>query len=162
VASLDIGETVPPPTAVPDVASSSSTSSDLEAASQNSLEQDLTSPPYVSPSLEIPRSRLIRRRDEWTEAETAADALGRIGAPATAEIVAMLDDPDATVRRRGAEILARIGGDAEEAIPSLIRIVEHDPQPQVRKAAVYALGQMGPKASAAIPVLTRMLRNAPN
>jgi HEAT repeat protein len=122
------------------------------------LESEPSSPGYVSPTLQIDPARFFRRRDDWTEAEVAADALGRIGAAAAAEAIAMLDDPSPTVRRRGAEILAHIGADAEEAIEPLIRTLEQDPDPQVRKAAAYALGQMGPQAAAAVPALTNMLR----
>jgi hypothetical protein len=150
-------EVVAPPAPVAETIGSSA-SSDEGAAPAELLEQDPASPEYVSPTLALPRSRLIRRREEWTEAEAAADALGRIGAPATAELLAMLEDADPQMRRRGAEILARIGSDAEEAVPALIRVVEQDADPQVRKAAAFALGQIGPKAEAAVPALTRMLR----
>jgi HEAT repeat protein len=74
----------------------------------------------------------------------------------------MLDDPDPLKRRRGAEMLARIGSDAAPAIPALIRLVEQDPDLQVRKAAAFALGQMGPTAQAAIPALSRMMQASSN
>jgi hypothetical protein len=153
-------EGVTPPAAIPEAGSS--TSSDFNVAPRELVEADPASPEYVSPTLEIDRARLFRRRDEWTLAETAADALGRIGAPATREAVAMLDDPNPTIRRRGCEILARIGGGAEEAIEPLIGVLERDPDPQIRKAAAYALGQMGPQAEAAVPALTRILRDSAN
>jgi hypothetical protein len=156
-------ETVLPPAPIADASapgSGASSGPPAPIAPRELLETDSTGANYLSPSLELDSSRLIRRREEWTEAEVAADALGRIGAPATPQIVTMLDDPDPRIRRRGAEILARIGSDAEEAIPVLIRLVEQDPDLQVRKAAAFALGQMGPKAEAAIPALTRMLRGS--
>jgi HEAT repeat protein len=122
--------------------------------------EDVSSLEGGASPLQLDPARLFRRRDEWTEAETAADALGRIGAPATAQVLAMLDDPSPTVRKRGAEILAHIGSDAQAAIEPLTRMVEQDPDPQVRKAAAFALGQMGPTAAAAVPALTRMLRES--
>jgi HEAT repeat protein len=150
------GETVTPPEPVLEATSSSSSSD--EAARRELLESEASSPGYVPPTMQIDPARLFRSRDEWTVAETAADALGRIGAPATADVLPMLDDPSPEVRRRGAEILAHIGGDAETAIEPLIRMLERDPDEDVRKAAAYALGQMGPKAAAAVPALARMLR----
>jgi hypothetical protein len=157
------GEAVLPPAPIAETSSSSSSSSSSPPAP--GIPGEIGEPPsarddYVSPSLELDPSRLMRRREEWTEAEVAADALGRIGAPAAPQIATMLDDPDPRVRRRGAEILARIGSDAEAAIPALIRLVEQDPDLQVRKAAAFALGQMGPKAAPAIPALTRMMRES--
>jgi hypothetical protein len=154
------GEVVLPPAPIPESSASSSGASSGPPAAPKLLETDPGGTNYVSPSLELDQSRLIRRREEWTEAEVAADALGRIGAPATPQIVIMLNDPDPRIRRRGAEILARIGSDAEVAIPALIGVVEQDPDLQVRKAAAFALGQMGPKAEAAIPALTRMMRSS--
>jgi HEAT repeat protein len=102
----------------------------------------------------------MRRPDEWTEAEAALDALARIGGAAVPEAVAMLDDPDPVVRRRGAEILARVGPDAEGTVEPLIRVMQQDADPAVRKAATLALGQLGPKAAAAVPALTRVVREA--
>lgn len=160
--SPESGEIVAPPEAIPAsrTTSSSAIGSEAEVASRALAEQAPTASEYASPNLELPRTRLIRRREEWTEAEAAADALGRIGPPAIPEVVKMLDDSDASVRRRGAEILARIRSDAEEAIPALIRLGEQDADPQVRKAAAFALGQMGAKAAPAVPMLTRMLRSS--
>ncbi len=153
-------ETVPPPSAIPDAGientgGSSTTSADTatsELIDENASPSGLVTLPDIAPS------RIIRRRQDWTEAEVAADALGRIGAPATDEVVDMLSDADPRVRRRAAEILARIGSEAEQAIDPLIRVLEQDSDPQVRKAAAFALGQMGPKAAAAAPALLRRVR----
>ncbi len=162
-------ETVPPPAAIPDgerpdgAESSSSTSSDADAGLAAPGELLEPSSASAAPSVgaaPLSRARLFRRYDEWTEAETAADALGRIGAAAAPEVTAMLADPDPAVRRQAAEILARIGPEAEMAIEPLMRVLEEDSDRAVRKAAAYALGQMGPKAAAAAPVLLRILREA--
>ncbi len=54
--------------------------------------------------------------------------------------------------------LARIGPEAQSAVPRLIALVEQDPDEIVRKNAIRALGQIGPGAAPAVPVLVEQLR----
>jgi hypothetical protein len=151
-------EDVPPPAPVPDSAGSSSSSSEADQELAEELVEDSYAPGAGAPAYQPARSRLFRRYDQWTEAETAAHALGRLGAAAAAEVTALLADPDPAVRLRAAEILARIGPEAATAVDPLVRILEQDPDPGVRKAAAFALGQMGPEASPAVPALMELLR----
>ncbi|MBW3599765.1 MAG: HEAT repeat domain-containing protein, partial [Planctomycetes bacterium] len=155
-------ENVLPPAPIRDSDGSSSSSGEPENAATEELLDGAGSAGSLAPAYQPARSRLFRPYDEWTLAETAADALGRIGAASTEEVTAMLDDADPVIRRRGAEILARIGPDAETAVEPLLRVAEQDPDPAVRKAAIYALGQIGPNAAAAVPALMQILRDSPN
>jgi hypothetical protein len=100
----------------------------------------------------------IRAYTDWDLSETAADALGRIGAPAVPALIQALREPSAQQRLRAARVLARIGPAALEAVPVLIERLE-DADPLVRKAAARALGQIGPEAIEAVPSLMRVLQD---
>jgi len=119
-----------------------------QAVARASFEQPIDEPPRVRPA------------DEWTEQETAADALGRIGAAAVPALVQQLSSPDAAVRLKAVEVLSRIGPEAESASPQLIPLLD-DPDPAVRKAAARTLGQIGPAAKDAVPALMRTLLQPP-
>src|SRR5690349_4573148 len=60
----------------------------------------------------------------WTEQEAAAEALGRIGAAAVPALVETLRSPEAAVRLKGVEVLGRMGADAREAVPHLVRLLD--------------------------------------
>lgn len=98
----------------------------------------------------------VRRYEQWTEQEAAADALGRIGAPAIPYLQQALRSNDSLVKKQAAEVLARMGSDAKPAVNDLIPLLD-DPDLEVRKVAVRTLGRIGPDAAAAIPALMRTL-----
>lgn len=102
----------------------------------------------------VATSPRIPRREDRPMADTAADALARIGPPAVPQVTVMLSDPNPELRIRAAHILAQIGPDAKQAVPELVNRLRDEDQ-DVRKAAAHALGQMGPSASAAVPALLR-------
>ncbi|MFQ5784284.1 MAG: HEAT repeat domain-containing protein [Alphaproteobacteria bacterium] len=85
----------------------------------------------------------------------AAQALGRIGDPVSAEfLVRALRDEDEDVRADAAEALGRVGnGEAKKA---LIDSLVEDPCVDVKINAIAALGRL--KAGDAIPVLRRLVR----
>ncbi len=68
------------------------------------------------------------------------------------ELIELLDDADAHVRRGAAEGLGQSGVLARDAAPLLIDALR-DLDPQVRVAAARALGRIGPPARAAAPAL---------
>jgi len=106
------------------------------------------------------QSRLVVRLERDLDMhETAARALGRIGAAAVPELRRALADGDPAVRIQAAEVLARIGPEAESAVPDLIVALE-DENEGVRKAAARALGQIGPAAAPAVPALMRSMRES--
>jgi HEAT repeat protein len=102
------------------------------------------------------RSVPLKPLEHLTEQETAADALGRIGAPAVPALMEALQSSDVQVRVKAADVLGRMGPDANDAVPALIRLLD-DPDERVRKTATRALGRIGPSAKAAVPVLMRSL-----
>lgn len=105
---------------------------------------------------DVPKLGHVRSYHDWDLSETAADALGRIGAPAVPALVQALQSPEPIVRQRAAEVLARIGPEAASAVPYLVRAL-HDPHEPVQRMAARALGQVGPLASEAVPELLHVL-----
>jgi HEAT repeat protein len=69
-----------------------------------------------------------------------------------------LDDPNPLIRYRAARVLARIGPDALEAVPALVRHL-NDVDISVRREAARALGQIGPQAAEAVPPLIEALKS---
>ncbi|MDP6446655.1 MAG: HEAT repeat domain-containing protein, partial [Pirellulaceae bacterium] len=69
-----------------------------------------------------------------------------------------LTSNDAEVRAQAADVLGRIGPDANEAIPELIILLDDESGP-VRRSAARALGQIGPAAEQAVPSLMRVLED---
>lgn len=108
----------------------------------------------------VATSPLISRREDRKIADTAADALARIGAPAVPQVTVMLSDPNPELRVRAAQILAQIGPDGKLAVPELVKRLR-DEDEQVRKSAAHALGQMGPAAGEAVPALLRAAQDQP-
>jgi HEAT repeat protein len=70
----------------------------------------------------------------------------------------MLKDPDLAVQAQGAFGLSRMGADAREAVPSLIRALEGESL--VKQNAALALGKVGPDAAEAVPKLIRCLADS--
>lgn len=95
---------------------------------------------------------------EWGVRQTATDSLARIGLPALPALIAALKDPQADVRDRAAQALARMGPPAQEAVPALVAAL-NDTDWRVRRSAARALGQIGPGAEAAVPALIEVIRN---
>lgn len=89
----------------------------------------------------------------------AARTIGKIGAAAASAVpslVAVLQDPAATVREHAAEALGDIGPPAAEAVQPLAAVLD-DPAPRVRRDAVRSLGQIGPPARAVLPSIQKLL-----
>jgi HEAT repeat protein len=101
----------------------------------------------------------IKPFSEWTEQDTAADALGRIGPSAVPALVQGLQSSDPDVRLRATEVLARMGADAKDAVPDLVVLLD-DPDERIRKAAARTLGRIGPESAPAVPALMRSLLEA--
>jgi HEAT repeat protein len=76
----------------------------------------------------------------------AADTLVKIGAPASAEVVKVLDDPVDETRRRAAELLGKLPPDPTgepRILEALGKRVEHDKAWIVRGESAGALGARG-------------------
>src|SRR5437762_2457833 len=86
--------------------------------------------------------------------KAAAEALGRIGAPAVAPLLAQLKDKDPDLRKLVTEILLKIGQPAVDAMAAGLA----DPNPDTRRLTADSLGKIGdPKA---IPILGEALQDA--
>ena len=73
--------------------------------------------------------------------------------PMTPDLVAMLKDPDARIRRRAALGAGRVK--LAEAVGALSALMASDPEPEVRQMAAFALGLVG-RADAAPAVRTAL------
>ena len=95
------------------------------------------------------------RSESPQERADAASRLGQARAPeAVGSLVAVLDDPDETVRVTAIRALGQIGD--RRAVPALVQRVE-DPLASVRLALCQALGQL--RDPAGIPTLTALLHD---
>ena len=95
-------------------------------------------------------------------APPAVPARGRNAAvapppPRVPDLVALLSDPEARVRRRAALAIGRAGVPA--GVPALVRVLA-DSDPEVRQMAAYALGLVG-DTSARDPLLAALADPAP-
>lgn len=109
-------------------------------------------PPNASPVLPVETPYLRAS----TVAETAADALGRIGEQAIPGLIAALDSPQAEVRLEASHALALMGTKASPAVAALVKRLD-DADEDVRRNAARALGQIGPAAASAVPALLKLL-----
>jgi HEAT repeat protein len=73
-------------------------------------------------------------------------------------LIRQLGDRDVLLRRQAADLLSRLGPDAQPAIPALIKALR-DEDIFVKRFAAKALGSIGPEAKAAIPQLAQLLRH---
>lgn len=137
--------------------SDSSAATTTDSASPSDIPTDSARPTKASgdEAIKTASERRIVPLTEWTVDETAADALGRIGAAAVPALIDCLQDERPALRRRAAQVLARIGPDALDAVPALTLLLR-DKDPDVQREAARALGQIGPAASTAIPDLLHL------
>jgi serine/threonine protein kinase len=77
-------------------------------------------------------------------------------APEVVQLMAVLEDRDASARWKAAEALGNMGGQARAAVPALIGLLG-DQQEVVRWRTAEALGKIGPDAVRAVPALVRTL-----
>ena len=109
----------------------------------------------------IPRSLLVAARVPWDGLFDWASpfgnkkALSRAAAEGMRELIELLEDDDAVVRRQAAEALARMG---PAAVPQLLSVLE-DQNEDVRGGAVETVGRMGPAAAIAVPQLLKALQD---
>ncbi len=92
--------------------------------------------------------------NQWSERETAVDALRRIGPAALPTLVELLHGSDPKIRAAAARGIALMGPAAKAAVPDLEAALS-DTDPIVRKNVIRALGQMGPAAESAVSLLVQ-------
>ncbi|HEY7291113.1 MAG TPA: HEAT repeat domain-containing protein [Vicinamibacterales bacterium] len=78
--------------------------------------------------------------------------------PPRADLVAMLKDDEARVRRRAALAIGRVG--LPEGIDPLLPLMTSDPEPEVRQIAAFALGLIG-DARAKDPLVAALADTSP-
>jgi HEAT repeat protein len=89
--------------------------------------------------------------------QTASFLLSEIGPTALPGLIEALSDKEDDIRQVWvARTIGRIGRDAADAVPSLMRALESH-FAHVRQAAAEALSQIGPASESAVPGLIRLL-----
>lgn len=87
---------------------------------------------------------------------SAANALARIGSPAVPALVSKLSHE--AFRGLIVEVLGEMGGEAESAVPALVKLLNSDDK-DLRREVYISLATMGPKAGAATSALMTILQN---
>ncbi|MFI4860039.1 MAG: M56 family metallopeptidase [Phycisphaerales bacterium JB063] len=77
------------------------------------------------------------------------------GPKAVPGLIELLQHVDSHERSWACRDLAAFGGEAVEAVPALIELLNTDPENAVRQSAAKALGDIGPAAESAVPHLIR-------
>ncbi len=85
------------------------------------------------------------------------DAAASLGGQVVPRLVLGLENPN--VRREAIEILGKIGPDAAEAVPELLKYVD-DEDPAVRADVFITLGNIGPAAKAGADAATKALQDS--
>jgi HEAT repeat protein len=75
-----------------------------------------------------------------------------------AALVGALKDKSPQVRAQSATDLGKLGRDAKDAVPSLVKVFLDDEDATVRGRAVGALWEIGPEAKAAVPKFLELLK----
>jgi hypothetical protein len=83
------------------------------------------------------------------------NALSRIGAPAVAPVVKLLDSEEPAQQQIALRILGGMGPVAKPAVPRIVRLLN---DPQLGNAAVACLGTIGSGARSATPELVRLVQ----
>lgn len=93
---------------------------------------------------------------------TALAALARAGAVIDAELATAISDPDAAVRRRAVEVVARVGVLSPRATSvSLIALLD-DPDDSVVEVAAWACGERTPPEPGAVTRLCALTTDHPD
>jgi HEAT repeat protein len=108
----------------------------------------------ASPEIVIPALVKALKDSDQTVVGNAIDALTSLGPQVAPRAAAALQNKD--LRTYAVRVLARLGGDAKEAVPALIAVLQ-DPDPEFVREAQFALGNIGPAAASAVPALLRSL-----
>jgi len=111
--------------------------------------------------LRLEDSRIIREAAPpvMPPAPVAADVRAVPPSPSPLpDLVRLLTDDEARVRRRAALALGRVG--LSDAVPALTKVLAGDPELEVRQVAAFALGLIGDR-SAADPLRQALADNSP-
>jgi cyclophilin family peptidyl-prolyl cis-trans isomerase/HEAT repeat protein len=108
------------------------------------------------PSLPVPVEAASVGGAEASPAPDGGVAAGSVSLPhsATPDLIALLEDPSAAIRRRSAQAIGRVG--LADGVPALVDALS-DSQMEVREIAAFGLGLIGD--SAAVEPLIASLRD---
>ncbi len=127
---------------------------DVRRAAARAVVEFDVDPELVAPAL----VEALKDKDE-TVVANAVSALAAFGPRALRHVDAALANKE--LRRYAVLLIARVGAEAEAAVPALIREIEKTPQTpedvEFIREAQFALSAIGPGASAAIPALIKSL-----
>ena len=101
---------------------------------------------------------LLRSPDD-NLANQAARSLAQIGQPSVSALASAAKDGDSTTSLRALWALSLIGPEAKEALPVLVKLLDH-PHERIKAGALYALGEMGPAANTATDAIVRAMRTS--
>jgi HEAT repeat protein len=113
--------------------------------------------PKASAAVPAMAALLIDKDDAYEYVWMTANALQKIGPTAVPALVEVLKSRHKSARCLTAWALGKIGPQAKEAAPALLRLL--DSKDDESRAAAEALGDIGPGAKEAIPALMRTLKS---
>ena len=103
----------------------------------------------MSSILRLEDRRILREATAPVEAPAPAASAERVVPlpfpPPQPDLLKLLDDPEARVRRRAALALGRVG--LPEAVTGLSQLLATDPEAEVRQMAAFALGLIGDRTA---------------
>ncbi len=121
-----------------------------QAAARGLLE--LKAPPEVAaPHI----ASVLNDKDPKVAAE-AIDALASLGEQVAPRAAKALEEPE--FRVAAARVLGRLGPQAKEATPALVKSLDAD-DPEFRREVIFTLSRIGPAAAEAAPALTKLIES---
>lgn len=124
----------------------------LLAAAPAVAQTDTNGHPEVKAAIDVLLS------GDMIEAVDAGMKLGKLGKPAVAPLIAVLETPGFGGKFLAASALGDIGADAEPAVPNLIELLANE-DPEVRMGAAEALGKIKAQPDLVMPALQRLARD---
>jgi len=101
----------------------------------------------------------LLRHSDWATQVEAQDKISRLGPRAVPYLSKMIWAKDPTLRKGVVSTLARIGPDAEKAIPTLLKRMKVEKVPAIRVEILVTLAEINPKAEGVKEEFTKRLRD---
>jgi hypothetical protein len=101
----------------------------------------------------------LLRHSDWATQVEAQDKISRLGPRAVPYLSKMVWAKDPTLRKGVASTLARIGPDAEKAIPTLLKRMKVEKVAAIRVEILVTLAEINPKAEGVKEEFTKRLRD---
>jgi hypothetical protein len=101
----------------------------------------------------------LLRHADWATQVDAQDKISRMGSRAVPYLSKMVRAKDPTLRKGVVATLARIGADARQAVPTLLRRMKVEKVAAIRAEILFTLTAVGPKVDGVKAELTKRLRD---